>query len=347
MKFSIKISAIIAIFSTCMLLMITAILLYKGHEHLMMLQITDSEVLIRHFDMALRETAFWSVGLLIIVIVVSSILIARVLIRPIQEMDRFALRLVRGERNLSISYKENDQLGQLGQSLIKLDETLSTYELRRKEMTQDLAHEIRNPLASIKSYLNAFEDVVWTATPERLHACVEEINRLIILVGELDTLNDINSPTFKVVMKEQPIAYLIEQSVITLASELLEKELQVELDLDKTIHAKVDALRMNQILHNIIKNAMYHVQKDGIISIRLYKQKKDFLIIVKDNGIGMDEETSKKIFERHFRSENKYTGNGLGMTITQKLVQAHGGTITVGSEKNVGTTITITMPSST
>ena len=95
-------------------------------------------------------------------------------------------------------YTINDQIGQLGQSLLKLDETLSTYELRRKEMTQDLAHEIRNPLASIKSYLSAFEDGVWIPTPERLQACVEEINRLIILVGELDTLNDINSPTFKV-----------------------------------------------------------------------------------------------------------------------------------------------------
>ncbi|MDM5152612.1 HAMP domain-containing sensor histidine kinase [Bacillus sp. DX1.1] len=303
MKFNIKVASIIAIFSSCMLIFITAILLYKGHEHLMMLHITDSKELIQHFDMALRETALWSLGLLLIVILISSLLIARTLTRPIQEMNHFALKLVRGDRHLNISYTINDQIGQLGQSLIKLDETLSDYELRRKEMTQDLAHEIRNPLASIKSYLSAFEDGVWTPTPDRLQACVEEINRLIILVGELDTLNDINSSTFKVIMKEQQIANLIENSVIALASELLEKEIQVELDLDKTIHGQVDALRLNQILHNIIKNAMCHVQKDGTIFIKLFKKSSDYIILVHDNGVGMDEETSKRIFERNYRGK--------------------------------------------
>ncbi|GIN87421.1 hypothetical protein J6TS2_38070 [Heyndrickxia sporothermodurans] len=344
MKFNIKVASIIAIFSSCMLLFITVILLYKGHEHLMMLHITDSEELIHHFDMALRETALWSLALLLIVILISSLLIARALTRPIQELNHFALRLVRGDRHLNISYTINDQIGQLGQSLIKLDETLSAYELRRKEMTQDLAHEIRNPLASIKSYLSAFEDGVWVATPDRLKACVDEIDRLIILVGELDTLNDINSPTFKVIMKDQPIANLVEKSVIALASELLENEIQIELDLDKTIHAKVDALRLNQILHNIIKNAMYHVQKGGTIFIKLFKKSSYYIILVHDNGIGMDEETSKKIFERNYRGGNRYTGNGIGMTITKKLVEAHDGTISVKSEKNQGTTFCIKMP---
>lgn len=347
MKFNIKVASIIAIFSSCMLLFITAILLYKGHEHLMMLHIADSEELIHHFDMALRETALWSLCLLLIVIFISSLLIARALTKPIQEMNLFALRLVRGERHLNIGYTINDQIGQLGQSLIKLDETLSAYELRRKEMTQDLAHEIRNPIASIKSYLSAFEDGVWPVTSDRLQACVEEIDRLIILVGELDTLNDINNPTFKVIMKGQSIANLIEKSVIAIASELLEKEIQVELDLDNSIHAKVDGIRLNQILHNIIKNAMHHVQKDGTISIKLFKKSKYFIILVRDNGIGMDEETIKKVFERNYRGADRYTGNGIGMTITKKLVEAHEGTISVKSEKNIGTTFYIKIPVST
>src|SRR5690606_15601446 len=101
MKFNIKVALIIAIFTSCMLLFITAILLYKGHEHLMMLHITDSEELIHHFDLALRETALWSIGLLIIVILISSLLIAKALTRPIQELNHFALRLVRGDRNLN------------------------------------------------------------------------------------------------------------------------------------------------------------------------------------------------------------------------------------------------------
>ena len=347
MKFNVKIASILAAFTFSMLLIITAILLFKGHEHLMMLHITDSEEVIHHFDMALRETAIWTIALLLVVILISSLLIARVLTRPIQEMNHFALRLVRGDRHLNISYKIDDPIGQLGQSLLKLDNTLSTYELRRKEMTQDLAHEIRNPLASIKSYLSAFEDGVWTATPERLQACVEEIDRLIILVGELDTLNDINNPTFKVMTKKEAIANLIEKSVISLASELLAKEIEVELNLDRTIYAQVDALRINQILHNVIKNAMHHVQKEGVIVIRLYKQGGNYVILVHDNGIGMDEETSKKVFERNYRGESRYTGNGIGMTITKKLVEAHGGTISVSSEKNVGTTFSIEMPFST
>lgn len=330
-----------------MLLLITYILLYKGHEHLMMLHITDSQDVIHHFDMALRETALWSLALLLIVILISSFVIARTLTKPIQEMNHFALKLVRGERHLKMSYRINDQIGQLGQSLVKLDQTLSAYEQRRKEMTQDLAHEIRNPLASIKSYLSAFEDGVWVPTPERLQACDEEINRLIKLVGELDTLNDINNPTFQVITQNNQIADLIRKSVIALSSELLEKEIQLNLELDDTICAKVDALRMNQILHNIIKNAIYHVQQEGQIDIKLYKQNKEYTILVKDNGIGMDEETRQRIFERNFRFNNRYRGNGIGMTITKKLVEAHGGIISVKSHVNEGTTFYIKMPLST
>lgn len=347
MKFNIKIAAIVTVFTSSMLVIITGILLYKGHEHIMMLQLTDSAELIHHFDMALRETAIWSLAILLIVILVSSILIARGLTKPIQEMNRFALKLVQGDRNLHISYEVNDQIGQLGQSLIKLDRTLYEYEKRRKEMTQDLAHEIRNPLASIKSYLSAFEDGVWTPTPERLHACVEEIDRLIILVKELDTLNDINSPTFKVIPKEEKVAKLIEQSVITMASELLERQIHVELDLDQNLLAQVDALRLNQILHNLIKNAMYHVHENGVITIKLYRESNHYTILVQDDGVGMGEDTLKKVFIRHFRNNNRYYGNGIGMTITQKLVNAHGGTITVQSKKNVGTTFFIRMPFST
>lgn len=92
---------------------------------------------------------------------------------------------------------------------------------------------------------------------------------------------------------------------------------------------------------------MHHVQKEGVIVIRLYKQGGNYVILVHDNGIGMDEETSKKVFERNYRGESRYTGNGIGMTITKKLVEAHGGTISVSSEKNVGTTFSIEMPFST
>lgn len=344
MKFNLKVALILAIFTSSMLFMITGILLYKGHEHLMMLHITDSQEVIHHFDMALRETAFWSILVLLVVILISSLVIARALTRPIQEMNHFAQLLVQGKRHLPMTYTIDDQIGQLGQSLLKLDETLETYELRRKEMTQDLAHEIRNPLASIKSYLSAFEDGVWTATPERLQACVEEIDRLILLVGELDTLNDINSPTFKVVKKEQPIANLIEKTVIGIASELLEKDIQLELDLDSSIHAHVDELRLNQILYNIIKNAMYHVQREGTILIKLFKESNYFIILIQDNGVGMDLETSKKIFQRNYRGGNHYPGSGIGMTITKKLVEAHDGTITVKSHEHEGTTFYIKLP---
>jgi len=348
MKFNLKVAFIIAIFTLIMLLIITCILLYKGHEHLMMLHITDSQEVIHHFDMALRETALWSIALLLIVILISSFLIARALARPIQEMNNFALLLVNGKRNLRINYTIDDQIGQLGQSLLKLDETLRTYELRRKEMTQDLAHEIRNPLASIKSYLSAFEDGVWTITPERLQGCLEEIDRLIILVGELDTLNDINSPTFKIVKKELPIAKLVEKSVISIASELLEKEIQLELDLDQTINASIDELRLSQILHNIIKNAVSHVQREGTIIIKLYRSQSYFKILINDNGVGMDLETRKKLFDRNYRGrENHYAGSGIGLTITKKLVEAHGGTISVKSHKNEGTSFYIKMPLST
>lgn len=347
MKFNIKIAFIVAAFTMSMLFIITVILLYKGHEHLMMLNITNSQEVIHHFDLALRETALWSIALLLIVIMISSLLIARILTKPIHEMNKFALSLVKGKRNLKINYTIDDQIGQLGQSLLKLDQTLTVYERRRKEMTQELAHEIRNPLASVKSYLSAFQDGILNPTTKNLQACTEEMDRLITLIGELDTLNDINHPTFKISKNDCNIAKLIEKAVTGVASELLEKEIHLKLEVDETIYAEVDELRINQVLHNIIKNAMYHVSKEGTIKITLFREETHFCILIYDNGVGMDLETRNRIFEWNYREKNAYEGRGIGMTITKKLVEAHGGEITVKSNLNEGTTFHIQIPFST
>ncbi|WP_100404076.1 sensor histidine kinase [Bacillus sp. FJAT-42315] len=347
MKFNIKIAVIISVFSASMLFVITCILLYKGHEHLMMMNLADSSNVIHHFDMALRETALWAFFVLLLVIIISSFLIARELTKPIHIMNEFALHLVQGKRHLQMNYKVDDSIGQLSRSLTTLDQTLALYEKRRKEMTQELAHEIRNPLATIKSHLSAFEDGIWMPTPERIHECVEEIDRLTKLVDELDTLHDIDSPVFEVCLEKQPIAPLIEQSVLSLASELLEKEIEITLDLNKELMAEVDGLRMRQILHNILKNALHNTPANGWIQVRLQKVVSSLIIAIEDNGIGMDIETQDKIFERYFRQHGRYSGRGLGMTITQKLVAAHGGTITVQSEENKGTTFSIELPLST
>ncbi|MEF3309459.1 HAMP domain-containing protein [Paenibacillus sp. GYB004] len=101
-----------------------------------------------------------------------------------------------GEWSTRVDIQGKDELADLGTSLNTLAEQLQQHEHLRVTMTEDIAHELRTPLATLKSHMRALEDGIWEPTPERIHSCYEEIERLTQLVAELEDLTHVESPVF-------------------------------------------------------------------------------------------------------------------------------------------------------
>jgi len=341
MKLTLKITMILTLFTFSALAISTVILLDRAHKHFKMLETGPNQALLEHFDMALRETAIWTLAILLLIVLFASFLLARMIIKPMHTLEHFALQLVEGKRHISLPPMPNDAIGQLGNSLKTLDKTLAHYEQSRNDMTQNLAHEIRNPLATLKSQWSAFEDGLWDVTPERLAACTAELDRLIDLVSELDQLNTINHPQFSIQRMQQPIAPIIEKTATLYATVCLAENIQLKIDVPTQLKAFVDDKRLIQILQNLFKNAVHAVKSDGTIHCYAAEQQQGVLISIADTGGGSG--TPAKLFERHFRSTTS-TGQGLGLTITKALVEAHDGTIYMANNDMGGMTCQLFIP---
>lgn len=300
----------------------------------------------RHLEYAVLESVIWTAAGIIGIVTVIGIYTAKRISQPLVKMKTAAEFMTAGDLNVRIQITGDDELSQLGYSLNKLAERLQQQEQLRISMTEDIAHELRTPLTTLKSHIRAFEDGIWEPTPPRIHSCYEEIERLTLLIGDLEDLIHVESPSFQLTVESQPIQPLIQRSISSIAAAYEEKDVRLLTIADQSHYAAVDSRRFIQIMVNLLTNALKYTPEGGEVRIETYADEESLRIQVADNGIGILESDIPHIFERFYRgdkSRNRKTGgSGLGLTIVEKLVIAHGGTITVKSYEE--TIFTITMP---
>lgn len=202
-----------------------------------------------------------------------------------------------------------------------------------------VAHEIRNPLTSLKGFVQLMS-AAKKADEHHLQIMLNEIERINIISSELLILGKKQEVRFK----EQDLHLLLKQ-VITLM------EIQASLDNLKltffTDHQNPyivfgDDIQLKQILINIIKNSFEAVNAEGVVTISLSKTDTEAVIVIEDNGYGMEPEIIEKIGVPFYSTKER--GTGIGLAVCQKIIQRHKGKMIFKSEKNVGTAVTITIP---
>lgn len=256
--------------------------------------------------------------------------------------------------DLSVRVDENarGEFGRMARSFNRMAEELDNAEKNRRNLTADVAHELRTPLHIIQGNLEGMLDGVYEPTKEQIGAALEETRLLSRLVNDLQTLS--LAEAGKLQLHCQPVlaSDLIEDiltgfSVIAAENGItLQKEI-TGTDVELTVNADPD--RMSQVLNNLVANAMRYTQKGGVIRLIAFPDDKNVTLIVEDTGSGIAPEDLPNVFERFWkaeksRSRHEGTGSGLGLAIAKQLVQAHGGTIRAESELGRGTCFTICIP---
>jgi signal transduction histidine kinase len=232
-------------------------------------------------------------------------------------------------------------------SINHLAKSLETLEKLRKQLTADVAHELRTPISILQSYIEAMSDGIWEATTERLQSCQEEVSRIGKLVGDLERLTKFESENLKLDKSEVDLYSLIEKTIKSFEAEIKDKRLKVSVGgANPVLIADYD--RLKQVAVNLLSNSIKYSGTDKTIHFEIFNTRDTAGFVIRDKGTGIPKEELPYIFERFYRadkSRNRATGgSGIGLTIVKAIVEAHGGRVTVESEINEGSAFTVTLP---
>ena len=254
------------------------------------------------------------------------------------------------EGNLSIRVPENksDMFSDLIKRFNKMVVELERAEQQRRNLTADVAHELRTPLHIIQGNLEGILDGVYQPTPEHLNATLDETRLLTRLVNDLQTLSLAETGQLPLHPTHFLLADLIQDLTASFSSEAASQGVNLQTSSSNpNQELTADYDRLNQVISNLIANALRHTPRGGTISIQTgadSSPERGVRIQVRDTGAGIASADLPFIFDRFWRgdkSRSERTHSGLGLAIAKQLIHAHGGTIDVQSEVGKGTTFTI------
>lgn len=305
-------------------------------------------------DITLSTLSVVLIILLIIALVVAAILswvVTRQTLNPLMVVTEFAREITETKdlsRRIPISDHQNeDEVGQLifsfNETLSRLDQILNS----QKQLVTDISHELRTPLTVIKGEVGLMKKYKQLDI-DSLVSIENEVDRLTRLVGNLLFLSQAESGEIPLNYKNFALDELVCEvfhHIQTLAADRLEVQInqmdQIEIDADRD--------RVKQVLLNLLGNAIQYTNEGGKISLDLIDVGDSAKIIIKDDGPGISKKDLNKIFDRFYRGEKSRTrsvssGFGLGLSISQYIVNLHNGKISVDSEIGKGTIFNVTLP---
>lgn len=276
------------------------------------------------------------------------------LMRPVRDLTRAARRLGAGDLAQRVQVKGNDELAVLGSAFNHMADSLQQAQESRRSMTADIAHELRNPLAVQRANLEALQDGVFPLNPQALEPVLEQNLLLTRLVDDLRTLALAEAGQLKLERKPTDLAALVERIVERFKPQAAQRQVTLRLENGLSSAAgpedfvEIDPLRVEQILNNLISNALRFVPQAGEIVVKLARLGEQVQVSVRDSGPGIPEEALPHIFERFYRADRSRSrsegGSGLGLAIALHLAEAHGGALVAANYPQGGALFTLSLP---
>ena len=294
------------------------------------------------------------------------IILARALTHPIRDLTIAIRGITQGNLKQTVLVKSNDELGELAVAFNQMSADLDRLTQSRRQMTADIAHDLRNPLTVIGGYIESMQDGVLKPTPERLDAIQMEVRHLERLIEDLRTLSQADAGELSLNREPVSVPMLLEQIAESYCPLAEKQNVTLVIDAPNDLPAILaDPDRLAQVLGNLITNSLRYTPAGGEIRLMARQdiniRAKDALpvqgegsgknasltLTVSDNGEGISREALPYVFDRFYRadpSRARGDGSGLGLAIAKSIVEAHGGAISATSAPGAGTKITICLP---
>jgi len=298
-----------------------------------------------HFVNQFNSWMFLVLSVMLVIGVVLFLFAARLIAKPIAKLSEATRRVAKGDYQVRVNLRRNDEIGELSRNFNRMIGELSKIEAMRQEFVSNVSHEIQTPLTSIRGFAGALRD---SASPE-------QVRHLTIIEQESERLSKLSSNLLKLasldVVKLHTVPFRLDEqirmSVASCVPLWMEKNIDLSADLDKiTFDGDEDLL--SQVWINLLSNAIKFTPEQGNIYITLTHDQQWIIASVQDTGCGIAPDHLEHIFDRFYKVDTSRTsvtgGNGLGLSIVQKIIGLHGGRIEGSSGDGQGTKMTVFLP---
>jgi two-component system, OmpR family, sensor histidine kinase BaeS len=299
---------------------------------------------IQRVQEAITYSAIGATGIALLL----GIVLASTMTRPLRELTAATQRVARGMLGQQVTVRSSDELGALAASFNQMSADLAHASTLRRQMTADIAHDLRTPLSVILGYTEALRDGKLPPEQDIFDTLHIEAQHLQHLINDLRTLSLADAgelPLTRQIIEPQA---LVERAAATYRIQAQAQGITLETYCAPSApRIDVDVERMAQVLGNLLSNALRWTPTGGTVFVRADAAKGGVRLKVTDTGAGIAAEDLPHIFERFYRADAARRRNegssGLGLAIAKGIVEAHGGTISAASEPGNGTTFTITL----
>lgn len=286
------------------------------------------------------------------VALILGILLSRSLTSPIRELTHATHAVSEGNLSQQVPIRSNDELGELAQAFNKMSSELSRSVNARKQMTADIAHELRTPLSLILGHAEAVHDGVLPPTRENFEIIREEATRLGHLVDDLRTLSLADAGELSIDLQTIEPRRLLQEVASLYQYHTQQRKIALELDITTPLPMlDVDPGRMTQVLTNILDNAIRHTPAGGKILLSAREVNGQVELAIQDSGPGLKAEDLDRVFNRFYRTNTSRPrgdafagGSGLGLAIAKSIVEAHGGQISAENKEGKGLRVVVRLP---
>jgi len=279
------------------------------------------------------------------------LLSTRYLVQPIALLTEATQKIAQGQYDLKLHTNRKDEIGRLASHFQTMSRELARADRARREFVANVSHEIHSPLSSIQGFADMLQTPDLSDELRRAYAGVigQEARRLSALSRQLLLLSTLdNAEEAGIAKQEHHLKRQLQHALRLMEWQLTEKQMSVRISVPDRLAIRGDGVLLLQVWTNLLSNAVKHVPEGRSIAIRAVAEDGKCVVEVADTGDGIPEDQLPFIYDRFFRGDkarSRASGStGLGLSIVQKIVHLHGGTIEAFSRAGEGTTFRVTLP---
>lgn len=287
-------------------------------------------------------------GILLLVAIALAMLMAKKIGRPIIKINESAKKLATGAYDVEFEGKGYLEIAELNNTLNYAAKELSKVENLRRELIANMSHDLRTPLTMIGGYGEMMRDIPGENTPDNVQIIIDETKRLNNLVNDILDLSKLQAGVQTLTESEFDITLMIQDTIDRIQKMITQQTVDIQFQYETHIHVLADAIKMNQVLYNLINNAMTYCGDDHLILVRQEMQADCVHIEIIDHGQGIETVELPYVWERYYKNTKHHiradVGTGLGLSIVKSILELHEAQYGVQSEVGKGTTFWITLP---
>ncbi|MEA1973987.1 MAG: HAMP domain-containing sensor histidine kinase, partial [Bacillota bacterium] len=287
-------------------------------------------------------------SVILLILSALSLFFTRTIINPIDIIIETTEKLANGEYNTRIESEFKDEMKTLADSVNLMAEKIQESEKSKNEFISSITHEIRTPLTSIKGWS---ETIITSDINDKeeietgLNIIIKETERLSSMVKELLEFSKLEAGNLIIYKEKTDIISLCSDIMSIYKGKFSKKNIEGILKKEaEHLIVRVDSNRIRQVIINILENAYKFSDYNSKIIIDITKDKKYVKISVIDSGIGISEENLLKVKSKFFKGDSKFSGSGLGLSISNEIMKLHDGELLIDSKINEGTIVKILIP---